>query len=240
MIRSGRSSPACGPKSKPATARLPRPGWFQGPATSFVWDRALSLRPRRCMSSRCRMEPLQWSYQPLKSRFGTSTSPWTSSKRQGRRFGCSSQSLAYSASPGGRCRGKSSQGRYSVHGFSPSASAQSCRASAGVCGGGSPRRRRRSGAMEVSHHLMRRPGRKAPGQSTSVSSRGMVQAHMAARCGGRRRASCHCIQASYEAPRVPTRPSHQGCAASHSTESYPSSASPVCSTVKGTQSPSEP
>ena len=73
--------------------------------------------------------------------------------------------------------------------------------------------------MEVSHHLMRRPGRNPPGQSTSVNSSGMVYAHMATRCGGRSLASCHCIQALYEAPRVPTMPSHQDCAASHSTES---------------------
>ena len=66
---------------------------------------------------------------------------------------------------------------------------------------------------------IRRASLKAPGQSMSVSSMGIERSHMATRCGGRALAVIHCNQPQYEAPKVPMRPLHHGCAASHSTVS---------------------
>jgi hypothetical protein len=42
---------------------------------------------------------------------------------------------------------------------------------------------------------------------------------IAARCGGRRMAACHCVSPTYDAPNIPTLPVDHGWAAAHSTAS---------------------
>ena len=70
--------------------------WLRFRATGPYWAQPLAFEWRArlgIMLGRWAMLA-QWSYQPLKSRYGTSTSAWASSNRHGRRFGWRSQSPA--------------------------------------------------------------------------------------------------------------------------------------------------
>src|SRR5712672_32016 len=63
--------------------------------------------------------------------------------------------------------------------------------------------------------------RKHPLQKGSFAkaSGGETTGTIAFRCGGASAAANHCVWPIYDPPAIPTLPSHQGCAATHSTVS---------------------
>jgi hypothetical protein len=66
------------------------------------------------------------------------------------------------------------------------------------------------------------PRRKQPPNTGSFRHNvlgGDTTGTIAFRCGGRCEAANHCVWPTYEPPVMPTLPSHQSCAATHSTVS---------------------